>query len=75
MLTMNTYFAPSGIATSLCFARAYTRTADYGNVHSSINKLLTVKLVERQCFSISSLYLGQPRGTANLGFVTDRLNY
>jgi hypothetical protein len=31
MLTMNTYFAPSGIATSLCFARAYTRTADCGN--------------------------------------------
>jgi hypothetical protein len=31
MLTMNTYFAPSGIATSLCFARAYFRTADYGN--------------------------------------------
>jgi hypothetical protein len=44
-------------------------------MHSSINKLLAVKLVERQCFSISSLYLGQPRGIANLGFVTDRLSY
>jgi hypothetical protein len=71
---MNTYFAPSGIATSLCFARAYTRTADQA-VHSNINKLLVVKLVERQCLSVSSLYLGQPRGIANLGIVTDRLSY
>jgi hypothetical protein len=36
MLTMNTYFAPSGIATSLCFARAYTRTADCGNAFPAV---------------------------------------
>ena len=38
-------------------------------------QLLAVKLVERQCLSVSSLYLGQPRGIANLAFVSDRLSY
>ena len=30
-----------------------------------LNKLLAVKLLERQYLFVSSLYLGQPRGIAN----------
>jgi hypothetical protein len=39
-----------------------------------IERSLAVKLVEKQCLFVSSLYLGQPRGIANLAFVSDRLS-
>jgi hypothetical protein len=39
-----------------------------------VNRSLASNFVERQCLSVSSLYLGQPRGIANLMFVSGPLS-